>query len=140
MPHGLVDRRGDVDHVMELRAHAARVLDPRRPRDGQRIPHAAQVRGDLLGPLERRVHRPRPAGGEVVEVLRPAELVDVLEVVLERLRHVVEERVLVEQADEPALGRGAVVAHLVEDERVVGVGQRADDLEQPAHLVVGLRR
>ena len=121
-------------------AHAALVLDPRRPRDGQRVPHAAQVRGDLLRPLERRVHRPGPAGREVVEVLRPAELVDVLQIVGERLRHVVEERVFVEQADQPAFGRRAVVADLVEDERVVGIGQRADHFQQPAHLVVGLRR
>ncbi len=81
------------------------------------------MRGDLLGPLERRVHRPRPAGREVIEVLRPADLVEMLEIVGELFGHAVEERILVEQADQTAFGRGAVIAHFIENEGVVRVRQ-----------------
>ena len=104
-------------------AQSALVLDPRRPRDDHRVAGAAEVAGHLLGPLERRVHRVRPGGREVVEVLRPAEFVDRLDVVLPLLREAVEEQVLVERAFEAALGAGAVVAGDVDEERVVGVGQ-----------------
>ena len=57
---GFEDRGHDVDDVVELVADAAGVLDAGRPRDRQALPRAAEVRRDLLGPLERRVERPRP--------------------------------------------------------------------------------
>ncbi len=95
----------------------------RRPRDDHRIARAAEVARDLLGPLERRVHRVRPRGREMIEVLRPAELVDGLDVVLPLLREAVEEHVLAQRAFEAAFGARAVVAGDVDDERVVGVGQ-----------------
>jgi hypothetical protein len=41
-------------------------LDPVRPVDDRAVARAAPVRGDLLGPLIRRVHRVRPADGVVV--------------------------------------------------------------------------
>ncbi len=49
---------------------------PLRPVDDRAVAGAAEVRGDLLGPLVRRVHRVRPADRVVVVGLRPAELVD----------------------------------------------------------------
>ena len=120
-------RRGDADDLVERRhdvdrcgwnwvAQAALVLDPRRPGDDHRVARAAEVAGDLLGPLERRVHRVRPGRREVVEVLRPAEFVDGLEVVLPLLREAVEEQVLVERAFEAALGARAVVAGDVDEQ------------------------
>ena len=59
------DRGHDVDDVVELVAHAANVLDAVRPRDRQALARAAEVRGDLLGPLERRVECPRPRDSHV---------------------------------------------------------------------------
>src|SRR5262249_62376311 len=57
----LQNRRRDVDDVVELGADAALVLDPVGPGDDERIARAAEVRGDLLAPLERRVHGPLPS-------------------------------------------------------------------------------
>src|SRR5262249_21201684 len=69
-------RRGDpayvvqggchVDNVEELVAEAAPVLDPGRPGNDHRVADAAEVAGDLLGPLEGRVHRVGPGSREVV--------------------------------------------------------------------------
>ncbi len=136
---GLEDRRIDVDHVMELRADAALVLDPRRPRDDHAVARAAEVRRDLLGPLERRVHRVRPADRIVVEGHRPAELVHAAQHFREVLRDVVEERHLVQETVRAALGARAVVALDVDDERVVELAQLVDRIDHAAHLVVGVR-
>ena len=135
----LVERRHDVDDVQELAAQAALVLDPRRPGHDHRVARAAEVAGDLLGPLERRVHRVRPGGREVVEVLRPAELVDHLQVVLPLLREAVEEQVLVDRAFDAPLGAGAVVAGDVDEDRVVGAGQLLHGVDDPAHVVIDVR-
>ena len=77
-PGSLQDRGHHVGHVVELSAEPAGVSDPLRPRDGQPVAGAAQVRGHLLHPLEGCILRPGPshvvmalAGGgpEVVHVL-----------------------------------------------------------------------
>ncbi|MNO70257.1 hypothetical protein D3C76_611320 [compost metagenome] len=57
---GFEDGRRDVGDIGELAAQAPLVLDLRRPGDDQRVARATEVRGDLLGPLERRVHRMGP--------------------------------------------------------------------------------
>ena len=82
-----------------------------RPRNGQGVACAAEVRRDLLGPLEGGVHRVGPGGREVTEGVRAAELVHAGVGVLERNLDVVEEGHLVEQAVGAALGAGAVVTH-----------------------------
>ena len=50
--------------VQELRAQTSFVLDARGPGDNHRVAGAAEVAGDLLGPLEGRVHGMRPGGGK----------------------------------------------------------------------------
>ena len=75
-PGGLEDGRRDVDDVVELVADLALGLDAVRPVDDRAVAGAAPVRGDLLGPLVRRVHRVRPADRVVVVGLGRAELVD----------------------------------------------------------------
>src|SRR5262245_3500528 len=72
------DGRCNVDDVMELRAQPALVLDALRPGHDEAVAGAAEVRGDLFHPLERRRSSPAPADGIMVLVQRPAYLVDVL--------------------------------------------------------------
>src|SRR5262249_16311468 len=100
----LVEGGYDVDHVHELGAQTALVLDSCGPGDDHRVAGAAEVAGDLFRPLERRVHRVRPSGREVIEVLGAAELVDRLEVILPLLRDAVEEQVLVDRPLEAPFG------------------------------------
>src|SRR5262249_52849136 len=56
----LQGRRHDVDHVVELPAGRAYVLDPGRPRDRHALTGAAEEGWDLLRPFVRRVKRPGP--------------------------------------------------------------------------------
>ena len=134
------DRRRDVDHVVELVAHLAARLDALGPVDDRAVARAAPVRGDLLGPLVRRVHRVRPAHGVVVVGLRGAELVDALGHELGRLQRggAVEVDQLVEAAVQAALGARAVVADDVVDERVAEDAEVVERVDQPPDVVVGV--
>jgi len=70
------DGRHDVDDMVELAAHAARIVDVARPRDGHALGGPAEMRRHLLHPLERRVERPGPRRREVrVGPVGPPELV-----------------------------------------------------------------
>ncbi len=136
----LEDRRRDVDDVVELRAHLALRLDPLRPVHDRAVARAAPVRRDLLGPLVGRVHGVRPAHRVVVVGLRPAELVEPGHEEFRRLEggHAVEVDHLVERAVQRALGRRAVVADDVVDERVVEDVELLQPVEQAADVVVGV--
>ena len=134
---GLEDRRHDVDHVHELLAQAALVLDARRPRHHHVLVDAAEPGRVLLEPVERRVEGPRPAGRHVVVGLLGAP--DVVELHLHvdgQLVEAVEERDLVGRAQRPALGAGAVVAVDVDDQRVVELAQVLEGLDHAPDLVV----
>ena len=109
------------------------------PADDQRVARAAEVGRHLLGPHERRVAGHGPARGHVREGLGAAPLVDVLQHVGHRLGDAVEVGHLVEHAGHAALGAGAVVADLVEDQRVVQFTDVLDRLHHAADLVVGVR-
>src|SRR3982074_3315908 len=61
------DGRRDVDDMVELRADATLILDARGPGDDHAVAGTAEVRGNLLGPLERGVHRVRPTDGVMIE-------------------------------------------------------------------------
>ena len=139
-PGDVEHRRGDVDDVMELRAHLAPGLDARRPVHDRAVAGSAPVRRDLLRPLVRRVHRVRPADRVVVVGVGRAELVDVRRHHLGRLelRGAVEDEQLVERAVDRALGARAVVADDVVDERVVEHVEVLERVEQPADVVVGV--
>ena len=67
---GFEDRRHDIDDVVKLVAHAARIVDVTGPRDRHALSCAAEVRRDLLGELERRVERPRPCHRHVRVTVR----------------------------------------------------------------------
>ena len=121
------DRRRDVDDVGELRADFAPGLDALGPVHDGAVARPAPMRGDLLGPLIRRVHRMRPTDGVVVVRLGATELVDPRREVLRRLERLqtVEVAHLVVAAVERSFGGGAVVAGDVVDQRVVGDAQLA---------------
>ena len=139
-PGGVEHGRRDVDHVVELVADLALGLDPVRPVHDRAVARPAPVRGDLLRPLVRRVHRVGPADGVVVVGPRRAEVVDSRGHELDRLEAgcAVQDHELVEAAVRRALGGCAVVADDHVDERVVEhleVGERVDE---PADVVVGV--
>ena len=95
-------------------------LMPARPVDDRAVARPAPVRGDLLRPLVRRVHRVRPADRVVVVGVRRAEVVDPRDHELRRLEPegAVQDDELVEAAVRRAFGGGAVVADDVVDQRV----------------------
>ena len=124
---------------MNCSRKAALVLDARRPRHHHVLVDAAEPRGVLLEPVERRVEGPRPAGRHVVVGLLGAP--DVVELCIwssTGIVDAVEERDLVRRAERPALGAGAVVAVDVDDQRVVELAHVLDGLDHAADLVVGV--
>ena len=123
------------------RANSAGVFDVARPRDGQALPRAAEVRRDLLGPLERRVECPRPRHRHVRVGRRRTPGVVELELLGDReVQDAVVGGVLVGRAGQRALGAGAVVAIDVDDQRVVEFAHVLDLLNDAADLVVGIGR
>src|SRR5262249_44820063 len=77
------DRRHHVNDVMELVADAADIFDVAGPRHAHALARAAEVRGNLLGPAERRVKRPGPGNGHVViGTVGAPNIVEELELVL----------------------------------------------------------
>ena len=137
---GFEHGRGDVDHVVELRADLAARCDAARPVDDRAVARSAPVRGDLLRPLVGRVHRVRPADREVVVRLRCAEVVDARGHELGRLerRGAVEDERLVEAAVDRALGARPVVADDVVDERVLEHAEVVERVHEPTDVVVGV--
>ena len=133
-------RRRHVDHVAELRAHLAASGEAVGPVHDGAVACAAPVRGHLLGPLVGRVHRVRPADRVVVVGLGGAELVDSLGHELGRLDpcRAVESDHLVERALRSSLGRGAVVADDVVDQRVVEDLEVRERVDQAADVMVGV--
>ncbi len=124
----------DVDHVVKLRTQAAVIADPGRPRHHQAVAGAAEVARHLLHPLERRRSGPAPANRIVMLVLGAADLVDVRQ----HRRHIVWKTLLcfhvVQGAGQRTLGTGAIVAHDVDDERVVAQAHGVEGFHDPPHL------
>ena len=72
-------------------------------------------------------------------MLRAAQFVDDLQRALDWFEDSVERRDLVHRSVETALGRRAIVAEDVDDERVVGVGERRHCVQDAPHLVIDVR-
>ena len=108
------------------------------PGHGHALRRSAEMRRHLLHPLERRVHRPGPAGGEMRE--RPFRSPERIpeKLVLDRHGDAVEGGELVRRAVEHAFGARAVVAADVDDQGVVEFAEVFDRLDDPADLVVGV--
>ena len=96
------------------------------------------MRRDLLHPLERGIHRPRPSGRIVRKgpVRSPERIPEKL--VLDRHGDAIEGGELVRCAVEHAFGARAVVAADVDDQGVVEFAQVIDGLDDPADFVVGV--
>src|SRR5438552_18110048 len=120
--------------MMELRADATLVLDARGPGDDQAVAGAAEVRGNLFGPLERRVHRMRPTDRVVIERRWATELIHAAQDFVEIFRNGVEKRHLVEQALWSTFGARAVISLDVDDQRVVEFAQVRKRIDDATHL------
>ena len=127
-----------IDDMGELVAYAALVLDSLGPVHDGAVARPAPVRGHLLGPLIRRVHRPRPAHRVVAVGAFAAELVELghQEFGCLEVGHAVEVGHLVERALQRALRRSAVIADDDVDQRVVQY--RFERIDQPADVMVGV--
>ena len=122
---------------MELAADTAVVGDARRPGDDGGGA-AAAARGHPLAVGERRGGGVGPGGGIGAVRLRAAQVVDVAGDLVERFRDAVEVAQLVQGAVQATLGRGAVVAGDVDDQRVLEIARLLDGLDDAAGLVIGV--
>ena len=120
----VVDGRRNVVDVMELRARRLVGLDTRGPGDRQRIARAAEVRGDELGILERRIAGPCPACMIHIVDLGPAERIQTtqfvqrLKLLLNRVGNLVLRQQLADAAV-LAFGAGTVVAEDIDHDRII---------------------
>ena len=117
---------------------------PLRPVDDHRVAGAAEVRGDLLAPVERAVAGPGPCRRVVrphhvaAPGLEAAPLERELELLLVGQRDPVQRRQLVERAGQRALHAGAVVAPDVDHEGVVELAHLLDRVDHAADVPVGV--
>ena len=143
-PGEVEDRRADVVDVRVVAADRARVADAARPVHDHRVPRAAEMRGDLLAPVERGVAGPRPPGrvmrGELLVApgLEAAVLEEEPHLLLGRQRDPVQRRHLVERARERALHARAVVAPDPDHDRVLELAHLVDRVDDPADVPVGV--
>src|SRR6266849_6967422 len=124
--------------MVKLRADATLVLDARGPGDDHAVAGTAEVRGNLLGPLERSVHRVGPTDRVVIECRRATEFIHASHDFLEILRNGVEKGHFVEQALWTAFGARAIVALNVDDQRVVEFTQVRKRIDDATHLGVAI--
>src|SRR5215813_4866028 len=117
--HHLKDRRYDIDGVMKLGTDLAAVFNALQPGDDHAIARAAEVRGDLLGPLERRIASPSPAYRVVRRSAWQPELVDAVQHLLEGRLEPIKRHDLVGGTRQRTLGARAVIADDVDDESVL---------------------
>jgi len=96
------------------------------------------MRRNLLDPLEWRIAGPGPTERIVRLGVRPADLVDELQIFFQLRRHAIEVHHLIHGPGEAALRTRAVVADDIENERIVRVRQFLHRLQQPAALGIGI--
>jgi hypothetical protein len=128
------DRGHDVDEVVELGTNAASVFDPVWPSDDHTLPGAAEVGGDLFGPLERRIKGPRPSHCHVGSGLRGAPDVVILQLIRNRNVDAFARSQVEGRADGRAFCARAVVAADVDHERIVELAHVIHGLDDPTDL------
>ena len=97
------------------------------------------MRGDLLGPLEGRIHRVRPADRIMIVGQRAAEVVHDGEEIIETFRDAVGGHTdFVRQSLQRALAARAVVALDINDHRVIEFAGIGDGLNDPPDVVIAI--
>ena len=110
----------------------------------QRVARAAEVRADLLAPLEGRVPGPRPCRAVVgvhdgrAPLLQPAVELGQLELHLVGQRDAVLHRQLVERTGDRSFHAGAVVTPDPDDQGVVELTELLDRVDHATDVVVGV--
>ena len=137
--NNLKDGRYDIGGVVVLVTHLALGFDALGPVDHHRIAGTAGVLRVTLEHLERGGERRGPARRVVVVSLGSAELVVILEVLLEAVRIAVEELVLIDRSVRSALP-GCAVVGTVEDQRVLQLTGLLEVVDDPADLDIGVFR
>ncbi len=122
--------------MVVLAADLATSLHPLGPGDDARVGRAA-VELVALPHLERGVERHRPPVGVVVVGVRPAQLVELRQVLRQVVRDPVGELVLVDRPVRAALAGRAVVRH-DDHQGVVELVGLLQVVQQPADVVVGV--
>src|ERR1700756_795861 len=102
----------------------------------ERIADATAV-GLAFPAAEWRIAREGPTPGIVIEGAWTAEFVNLLEILLQRVWHVVEELVFIHRSVRAAFGTGAVVGD-EQDEGVLPLADRFQEVEQAAIVIVGV--
>ena len=134
--HDLHQRRHEVDAVVELGANLAVILDAARPRDDHAVAGAAEMRRDLLRPLKRRIARPGPSDRVMGRRAGQAPFVHEAHGLLDRRLQPVEAHDLVRRADQRAFRARTVVAHDVDDKRVVEFIELFDRIDDASDFMV----
>ena len=118
--------------------NAASVFDPVWPSDDHTLPGAAEVGGDLFGPLERRIKGPRPTDCHVGS--GPRGTPGVIEFQLIRNRHIdaLERSQIEGRAEGRAFCARAIVAADVDHECIVELAHVSHGLDDPTDLMVGI--
>ena len=132
-----LEHRGNhVDRVRVLGPDLTLGLDAFRPVDDERVADATAIGFTLPAP-ERRIACERPAPRIVIEIFRPANIVDRLQVLFQAVRNVVEELVLVRRSARSAL-RACSVVRDEHDERVVEFAETLQEFEETSVVMVGV--
>src|SRR5262245_36322236 len=136
--HDLKDRRQNIDGVMELGTDLAGVFNALGPGDDHAIARAAEMRGDLLGPLERRIASPSPAYRIMRRSAWQPELVDAVQHLLEGRLEPIKRHDLVGGTRQRTLGARAVIADDVDDESVLQLAHFLQRVHHAAYFVIGV--
>ena len=120
--------------MRELVADLSLALNALRPVNEERVGRPAAI-GFALPALERRIAGVGPSPGVVIEIFRAAEVVDRRQILLQVVRHIVEELVLVDRAVRAALRACAIVGD-EHDQRIVEFAEMVDEIDQPADVMV----
>ena len=115
----LQNRWDDVDDVVKLRSTFALRSNALWPMNDHRVSRAAEVRGDLLGPLEGGVHRPSPAYRDVRFAGRPADFIEPVDGALQSELDSKQAGHFAERSLQPTFGTRPVVSNDVEHQGVV---------------------
>ena len=108
----VIERRDDVDGVDILVTDLATRPDALGPRDDEGVRDATFIRGPTLPHLVGRVKRHRPAERVMIVGLLRAQDVEVLDVLLDRVRRSIEELVLVDRAIGTVGAHKTLLTHL----------------------------